>query len=139
MTTTVNIFLEATRRKVRFPSHNGMLTVEDLWEIPLVTTSSTKASIENIGAGLLAKQADLEKIQGASILSNLRRSSEKEMVDLQVELLREVARIRQEENAEKTLAAAKASERARLEALIAEREGKELPLDDLRKQRDALG
>ena len=28
-----NVFMEATRKKMRFPSTKGMLTVEDLWDL----------------------------------------------------------------------------------------------------------
>ena len=29
----MNVFMEATRKKMRFPSTKGMLTVEDLWDL----------------------------------------------------------------------------------------------------------
>jgi hypothetical protein len=132
-----NIFLRASRLRLRFGSPNGQLSVEDIWDIPLSTTRSNKASLENIGAPLLARQRELA--EGASIFAETTPSPEKTKVDLQVAILREVAQIRQAENKAKTQAAAKASEKARLEQLIREREGNELPLDELKKQLAELG
>lgn len=130
-----NIFLTASRSKLRFPSVIGQLTVEDLWDIPLTTASARKASIENIGAALVARQSEL---QGANFLTTTTPSPEKAQVDLAVAILRKVAEIRQAENAEKTMAAARESERRRLDDLIRQREGQEMPLDELRARRDAL-
>ncbi len=134
-----DIFLQASRLKLRFPSIHGPLTVEDLWEIPLNTHRANKASLENIGADLLVKQRDLTSLKDASIFEDSSPSPELQKVNLQVAILREIAKIRQDENKAKTLAAAKATERARLEALIKEREGAELPLEDLKKQLAELG
>ncbi len=126
-----NIFLQASRLKIRFTSPVGQLTVEDLWEIPLSTASSRKASLENIGTPLLARQRELE--QGESIFTDAKPSPEKTKVDLQVAILREIATIRQAENKAKTLASAKKAEKARLEQLIREREGPSCPWTSSRR------
>lgn len=132
----MNSFLQASRLKLRFTSPIGQLTVEDLWDLPLTTTRTNKASLENVGTPLLARQRELE--EGASIFSDAKPSPEAELVKLQVTILREIAVIRQAENKAKTEEAAKASERARLEQLIRDREGAELPLDELKKQLASL-
>ena len=134
-----DIFMLASRRGLTFQSVQGRLSVTDLWNIPLRTSRSNKASIENVGAAILAKQAELNKLNEASILGGTTASPEKATVDLQVAILKEIARIRQIENAKATEAKANASEKARLDTLIREREGTELPLEELRKQREALG
>ncbi len=41
-----DIFAKASRKKLRFPSGVGMLSVEDLWDIPL--TNNTSVSLDNI-------------------------------------------------------------------------------------------
>jgi hypothetical protein len=135
-----NIFLQASRARLRFPSVVGQLTIEDLWDLPLTAESPKKPSLENIGAPLLARQNDLTKLRGESILSDATApSAELVQVTLQVSILREVARIRQEENKARTVAAAAKSERDRLDALIQGREEKELPLEELKKRRESLG
>lgn len=42
----MNIFETATRKKLRFPSVAGNLSVEDLWELPL--TSARKANLDDV-------------------------------------------------------------------------------------------
>ena len=133
-----NIFLQASRLKLRFASPVGSLTVEDLWNIPLKSQRTNKASIENVGAAVLTRQTELAKVGAASIFEDSDPSPELAQVNLQVAILREVASIRQAENKAKTESAARQSERERLEALIKEREGKELPLDDLKARLAAL-
>jgi hypothetical protein len=124
-----DLFLRASRLRLRFPSVVGLLSVEDLWNLPLISTTKAKPSIENIGADLLDQQS---KLKGGSILRNLKPSKETSELDLSIEILRVVANILQDEAEAKTLAAAKRSERERLESIIAERESKEAPLDDLK-------
>lgn len=115
-------------------------TRDDLWDIPLTAESQKKASLENIGAPLLARQNDLTKLRGESILADASvPSAELTQVTLQVSILREIARIRQEESRVRTAAAATRSERERLDAIIQDREVKELPLDELKKRRESLG
>lgn len=132
---STDIFLQATRSRLRFKSPVGDLSVEDLWEIPLTSVSPNKASIEGIGAVLLDRQA---KLQGGSILRGSKPSKERAEVDLAVEVLRAVATIRQDEAEAKTLEAMKQSKREQLQALIAERELKEASVDDLKAQLAAL-
>jgi hypothetical protein len=124
-----DIFLQASRLRLRFPSVVGLLSVEDLWGLPLTSVSQSKASIENVGADLLARQT---KLKGGSILRNSKPSKESEELDLSIEILRVIANTLQDEADAKTLAAAKRSERERLEGIIAEREVKEAPLDSLK-------
>jgi hypothetical protein len=124
-----DIFLKASRLRLRFPSVVGLISVEDLWDLPLTSTSARKDSIEMIGAELLARQA---KLKGGSILRSAKPSKEALELDLAVEILRVVANTLQDEADAKTLAAARRSERERLEGIIAEREVKEAPLDALK-------
>lgn len=137
MIDTGNIFLQATRLRLRFPSAQGQLSTEDLWDIPLTSTRANKASLKAIGAALLAKQRDLTEAD--DIFGDAAPSKEKILLDLQVRVVRTIGAIRQEENKAKTEAAAKKAERERLEALIREREGKELPLDALKARLAELG
>jgi len=138
MSATPNLFLQASRLKLRFASTQGALTVEDLWSIPLKTSRTNKASIENVGATVLSRQTELAKVGAASIFEDSDPSPELGKVNLQVAILRVVAGIRQAENKAKTESVARSAEKERLEALIKEREGKELPLDDLKARLAAL-
>ena len=45
------IFMKATQKKLRFDSTQGLLTVEDLWDLPLTGTNK-KANLDDIAIGL---------------------------------------------------------------------------------------
>lgn len=49
---TNNLFIQATRQKLRFPSLQGTLSVEDLWDLPLQTGKASQASLDNIAITL---------------------------------------------------------------------------------------
>ena len=89
----------------------------------------------NIGAALLKKQADLG---AGSILVATAPSPARATIDLQVEIIRQVAAVKHAENTAKTQAASKKAEAARLDELIQRREGNELSIDELKKRRAAL-
>lgn len=36
---TINLFEQATRAKLRFPSERGLISVEDLWDLPLLAAN----------------------------------------------------------------------------------------------------
>lgn len=130
-----NIFEIASRQKLRFPSDVGDLTVEDLWDLPLSTTSTRKASLEKVGNALLLRQKEFAE---TTILTSTRPSPEKTLVDLSVEVIRHIVQVREAENRAKTEAASKKAEADRLDQLIAEREISEASLDDLKARRAAL-
>lgn len=48
------LFLKASRLKLRFDSPKGQLTVEDLWDIPLTSTTG-KANLNDIARDLYGK------------------------------------------------------------------------------------
>jgi hypothetical protein len=131
-----NIFLQGTKQGLRFDSPQGSLTIEDLWNIPLTTSRSNRASIEVLGASLLKTQRDLEG--AGSILSTSTSTPEKRKVDLQVAILRKVAEVRQLDNAAKVNAAKKREEKETLLQVIAERELKEASIEDLKKRAASL-
>lgn len=130
-----NIFLQASRRAIRFPSPLGGLTVEDLWNIPLFSSNSKEVSLDSVGSALLEQQ---EKAKTRSILKSGALTQAQQDLNLAVDVIREVARIRQEENQARTVEAAKASERKRLDALIAAKTEQSMTLDDLVAARKAL-
>ena len=139
MTTTPNeAFIQASRMKLKFPSAAGDLSVEDLWDIPLTAlTRGARTTLEDIGNALLIKQRGFAD---SSILSKpAAASAEKQRVDLSVEVIRHIVQVKEAEVAAKTAAAARKAERDRLDELIRTREGNELPLEELKKQREALG
>lgn len=50
MDNTTNVFLEATRQGLRFSTTQGLLSVEDLWDLPL--TSQRGSSLDSLAVSL---------------------------------------------------------------------------------------
>jgi len=60
-------FVNASRMKLRFNTKQGPLTVEDLWDLPLLTTQQNKACLDDIAMDLHTK---LEKSATSSFVKD---------------------------------------------------------------------
>jgi hypothetical protein len=124
------MFEKAARLKLRFESPKGLLTVEELWDLPL-TSSRNAANLDDIARGL---NRQLKNADDVSFVNKEQKSDEK--VQLKFDLVKRIIDTRLAENE----AAAKARERAerkqKLLSIVAEREDdtlKAMPLEELRK------
>lgn len=57
--TTINIFEQTSRLKLRFDTTKGMLTAEDLWDLPL-TSDAGKANLDDVAQSLHRELKDAE-------------------------------------------------------------------------------
>ena len=124
-----SIFLAATRRKLRFPSAKGNLSIEQLWDIPL--TSRGDFSVNSIAVAINREFKSLQDESFVDVSPNPRRDE----LALSLEILREVIRIRQEEAQQAQAAAARDSLRRQIQVAIADKEQEELTsgsLDELK-------
>lgn len=131
----VNLFLLASRKKFRFPSERGELTVEQLWDIPL--TSRSGFSVNNIAIEVNRELRSLEEESFVETSKNPRRDTLRAML----ELLKIVISVRQEEAQKASAAAERATKRQNImEAIEAkEKEGlQSASLDELKLQLAAL-
>jgi hypothetical protein len=132
----VNLFLLASRKKFRFPSERGELTVEQLWDIPLTSRGRT-FSVNNIAIEVNRELKSLEEESFVETSKNPRRDTLRAML----ELLKTVIAVRQEEAQKASDAAERATKRqAIMEAIEAkEKEGlQSASLDELKLQLAAL-
>lgn len=116
----INLFYIASRNKFRFPSSKGDLTLEQLWETPL--TSRNGYSVNDIAIAVNSELKSLEEESFVETSSNPRRTELRQMLDL----LKTVIAIRQQENAEATEAARKASLRKQIMETIEAKEKDQL-------------
>lgn len=129
-----NLFETSIRAKDRFNTTRGVLTTEDLWDLPL--TSTTKVSLNQIAVELH------KQLQNESEFS-LDTKASKPNVELQrkLDIVKYIYEVRVAENAAASNAQAKAEERQELLALIKEKEREALAgtsLEELRKRVEAL-
>lgn len=130
-----NIFEQATKQKLRFPTTRGNLSVEQLWDLPLETGD---CNLYQLAESLLEEVS----IKPAKKLSFFKKSVAKdETAELRFEIVKHIvtSRVAEIESEETRLAAQ--TELDELDALISEKEKeaqKELSLDELKKKRAEL-
>jgi predicted RNA-binding Zn ribbon-like protein len=105
----MNTFLEATRRQLRFATAKGAINTEDLWQLSL-------KSLDQIALSIDARIQPQKK----SFLDNPDAKASREQADneLALEILKEVIRIKQDENRAALEASNKARQKEFLKSLI---------------------
>lgn len=124
----MNIFEQATRKKLRFTSVRGELTVEQLWDLPL--TSRNSFDLDSVAK---AVNADLRSVSEESFVTT-RVHPAKADHELRLELVKHVIAVRMDEEARRKDAALKASRKAQILELLAKKDEEEM----LSKSKDEL-
>lgn len=130
----MNIFEEATRLKLRFPSTKGALSLEDLWDLPL--TSKNGPSLDNVAR---AVNSQLKESAEESFVTE--RSSANTELQLKMDVALHVIGVRKAENQAKIDAKAREQKKAQLEDLINRKKNEALEgksLEDLQKELESL-
>lgn len=105
-TNTENQFVNATRKKYRFQSNKGLLTVEDLWELNLAALDSIAVDLD-------------EKIQKAGRKSFIERRSPSTTDDAtKLDIVKFVIETKQTEADAAKVRAEKANQREFLKSLL---------------------
>ena len=132
----MSIFEQASRQKLRFASIKGLLTTEDLWDLPL--TSKTGFDLDT-----LAKQTNASiKAAAEESFVVVTDNPAKKLAELQLEILKHVIGARVAQADATKLAAQKRAERERLVALLGEKQDEALrglSVDDIKKRIEELG
>lgn len=132
-----NLFELATRQKLRFETPKGLLSVEDIWDLPL-TSSANKANLDDIAKGLYhsLKQSG----EGVSFVSPV-DSTATRVQELQFDVVKHVIAVRIAERDKAADAAQRAAKKQRLLEIIATKQDESLrgkSLDELLKEVEAL-
>lgn len=129
------MFQQASRLALRFSSPKGELTTEDLWLLPL-TSATGKANLDDIAKGLFRA---LKSDENVSFVAPERKSDPR--TQLAFDIVKHIIDVRVAENAAAASAAATKERKQKLLGILAQKQDAELlsmPLDELRKQIDAL-
>lgn len=102
---TTNVFLEATKRKLRFITPNGHLSTEDLWDLPLTKLDEMAVTIDE---SLVGDRKSFRRNPDRKVTAQQAENR------LRLDVLTEVIQAKEEDNARKVAAADK---RARIEFL----------------------
>lgn len=128
-----NIFEIASKKRLRFDSKVGLLSVEDLWDLPL--TSKTKASLDEVAITINNRL----KQQTESFVTETSAVNAED--SLKMEIVKHIIGVRKAETAAAAERIKRQEQRARIDALIQQKQDEALastPLEELVKLRDSL-
>jgi hypothetical protein len=131
----INMFQQASRLKLRFNTAKGLITVEDLWDLPLITTAGRGTDLDTIAK-------ELHKLQGEQSISFVHKVQPVNSLDkLRFDIVLEVIKVRVAEQGAALAAADKKAQKQRLMEIISRKEESALEgtgIEDLRKMLEAL-
>jgi hypothetical protein len=122
------MFEQASKQKFRFRTDKGMVTVEDLWDMPL--TSNTKSSLDTIAKDL---NKQLKESEEESFV--VTRTNKNKTLDAKFEIVKHIIKVKLDEIQKNEEKEVKASKKEKLLNLIYEKENEELKsksLDELK-------
>jgi hypothetical protein len=108
----VTIFEKATREKFRYPSAKGLLTTEQLWELPL--TAKSGFSLDDVAK---AVNAELKAVDTESFVAT-EANPAKATWETKLEVVKHVIAVRLAEDQAAKAAAAKKLEKEKLLAVL---------------------
>lgn len=127
------MFQKATRKKIRFESPQGLLSVEDLWDLPLTATRG--ANLDDIAKGLF------RQVKEAEIVSFVNKTNPDDTTQLKFDLVKHIIEVRLADAQLAADAKANKEKKQNILAIIAQKENEHLAgssLDDLRKMAESL-
>lgn len=129
------MFEKASRLGLRFNSSKGDLTVEDLWKLPLTSTTG-KVNLDDIAKDLYSK------VKSDAVVSFVDVPPQANDEDkLAFDIVLHIIKVRKAENEAAQLAAANKEKKQRLLSVLASKEDQALSamsIEDIRAQINAL-
>lgn len=116
----MNMFEIAVRNKMRFETTKGLISVEDLWDLPMLTKSPTAISLDNVARKIAIDLTEQEKLN-SFVAENGNDAVIKEL-NVKLEIVKYVIAVRKKEAEEKRNAAESAMKRQKIKELIAQKE-----------------
>lgn len=126
----MNIFEIATRERIRFTSSKGLLTVEQVWELPLTATGD-RPSLDSLAVELHKLTKDSERI---SFVEDTVAVDNKSLVAF--EIVKHIIAVRKAENAAARVDSERRAKKQLILQAMAERQTtdlKALSMEDLQK------
>lgn len=131
----MNIFEQATRQKLRFNTQKGLLSVEDLWDLPL-SSHTGRANLDDIARNL---DTELKASASASFVSP--DTTKNDRVQLMFDLVIHVINTKIAEQKASQEAAVIREKKQKIMAIIEQKQDAALSaasLDDLHAMLDSL-
>ena len=121
------MFETASRKKYRFGSIGGSVSVEDLWDLPLI--SDKGRSLEKIWKGL---NKEVKEISEDSFLG--KKSPKDTLAERKFEIVKHIVKVKQGESEARLVKADNKQKKEKYLAMIEEKEEAGLTLEELKKR-----
>ena len=112
----MNIFLEASRKKLRFNCSLGNLTVEDLWALSLSSRSQNAVTLNTLA---ISAHEEIQKAGKVSFVGSAKSGNK--TAELQLEILKTIIEIKEKEAEDATQREATRSRIEKLKELKAKK------------------
>lgn len=129
------MFEEANRLKLRFDTPKGALTAEDLWDLPLTSTTG-KANLDDIAKGLFRQLKDEENVSFVSP-----SKSKDKTVQMKFDIVKHIIDVRVAERNAAETARQNKEKKDMILGIIAQKENEKLTgasLEELRAMVESL-
>ena len=117
----MDLFEIAARKKYRFATTQGSLSVEELWDLPLKTTRPGKASLNDVAISL---NRDLKESATESFVDDAPTGNTD--VQTMFDIVKRVIAVRKEENAAEETRRVNAEKRNRIREILADKQDESL-------------
>ena len=117
----MNIFEQASRNKLRFPSIRNELTAEQLWDLPLQSKSGF-----DLDSVAKAVNTELKSLTAESFIPSVRSNPRKTELELALAVVVHIITVRVDENAKKVLEAERTARKAKLMDALERKQDAEL-------------
>jgi hypothetical protein len=131
----MDIFEKAARRKLRFETQQGMLSVEDLWDLPL--TSKTRANLDSLACAVYKR---IEQSERMSFVAEAKPADSDAILAL--DILKRVIAVKQNEAAEAAARREMGKQKEKIMEIIERKEDQKLEsasVEELRAMVRGLG
>ena len=128
-----DLFKKATKQNVVYPTTKGVLTLNDLWNIPLESKSPTAVTLDSI---LVSLDTELRKEKASTSFINKSSTSTASVKQLAFDVAHEILVERLEDKKANETRLAENQRKARIKELIVEKKEdnlKNLSLEELEK------
>lgn len=130
------MFEKATRQKLRFDTDKGRISVEELWELPLISKSGAAVNLDDIAKALFAQLKDTSEV---SFVTDVQPAND--TLRLKFEIVKHIIDVKLAEREQAANAAKNSEQRQMIMGLIEAKKAEALAgssIEDLQKMMDAL-
>jgi hypothetical protein len=137
-----NLYEQALRRELTYPSTVGLISTQDLWRLPLTDTgksSNSKPNLDAIGIAIQKKLSDFG--QATSLVKKNAKTKEQEDLELALEVVKHIISVKMAEAEAIAVSAAKKDQLNYINSVIADKEKADLqnrPVEELKQIAESL-